>query len=600
MRKLLLLFVFLASAIGSAMGQRPIKVQYKMQDPTGIPFRKVRIKKSTINDFLFSKDHQVLFSEKPDGIESGYYVAHSSKGYILDGSKKNKIEIGDERMTRYEDGWYEYDFGKTLYIRKIGLFVEENPSMGNHPIYIIPLSEEDTSSAKANATDVQPNQNDSQATESKPAATNNEKSENVKKVNPFKYGDYDLDGIDDGRQARPISELINPQMPDKKDETYIKTEKKPYSKGNMEIDHFLGNKKTYHGTVDGKKWFVTLKNQDFVDNAWPEGDFQIVLDNHHIVRRQNGNASLELPDGSIIEISPYNYFNLGNIFNEDFSKEIIHLPGQEEPLVRLSVLSGNHWTSEYGFAARNGKKIYEINRNGVSAFAQICNDHIIFANDNDSIIDVSYRKVGGGWNIKYANGDSIYIEEYLSENNKKIGGTIHRNGGILTLGGEFPVLKFPNGDKYIGTFFGGMYGQRGWFNDRDLELTFKDLGRPSLTYKDGMLIKKDGKKIEYKGGKSDTQIEAQKKEEAQSYNALCQRYGKKYVDAAMAQKPIVGMPEELLKAVFNLEVVSQGDNYTQYRIKGFGLKDYKNRAVLGSTTKYIIVVTNGKVSHINY
>lgn len=153
MKKLSFLLL-LTMAANYAVAQGWMKITCNSTDVKGIPFQKVRIKKSDSPGltFLFAKDHYVYFSEKPDGIEKGYYAAHSVNGFIADGNKKNKIEIGDSRMKRTDGGWYEYDFGKTLYIRKVGLFVDDKDHF--LPIYILPFNDnvETTTTTTTNTT----------------------------------------------------------------------------------------------------------------------------------------------------------------------------------------------------------------------------------------------------------------------------------------------------------------------------------------------------------------------------------------------------------------------------------------------------------------
>lgn len=132
-------FCFVLASIALILGsdnvtaQNWITVTFDNKDQVmDIPFQRVRIKPSDTQAFLFPKDFCVFFTEIIDGKESGYYAAHSTNGYVLNGSKKNKIKI--DQMYRVQGGWYEYDFGRTLYIRQVGSFVKSEGSY--HPIMI--------------------------------------------------------------------------------------------------------------------------------------------------------------------------------------------------------------------------------------------------------------------------------------------------------------------------------------------------------------------------------------------------------------------------------------------------------------------------------
>lgn len=146
----LLMSLWLIVGAKPAIAQKWMTITYNDQNNVkNIPFQKVRIKLG-MKPLLFPKDYYVFFSEEPDGKESGYYAANSVRGFVLNGSKKNKITI--ENMTKTNDGWYEYDFGRTLYICRVGLFVTYDEF--HNPIQILainPSGEDVPNSANANA-----------------------------------------------------------------------------------------------------------------------------------------------------------------------------------------------------------------------------------------------------------------------------------------------------------------------------------------------------------------------------------------------------------------------------------------------------------------
>ena len=74
------------------------------------------------------------------------------------------------------------------------------------------------------------------------------------------------------------------------------------------------------------------------------------------------------------------------------------------------------------------------------------------------------------------------------------------------------------------------------------------------------------------------------KEQA-AYNQLCKQYGKKYADAAVNGRIIVGMPEELMKKLY----------YCVLRYQSASRKKYDS-----ADARAIIWVTNGRVSSISY
>ena len=97
MRKIILALLG-AIAMSSTYAQNWLPIRYENQNVKGIPFSKVRFKKGETKETIFGKDMQVTLSEKPDGVESGYYVVHARNGYIAIGDKKNKIEVGSDKQ----------------------------------------------------------------------------------------------------------------------------------------------------------------------------------------------------------------------------------------------------------------------------------------------------------------------------------------------------------------------------------------------------------------------------------------------------------------------------------------------------------------------
>ena len=104
----------------------------QVNDIKTIPIQKVRVKYNRAYDenplnklgSLTAVEDYVWFSEKPGGEKVGYYGIQTDRNFIVNGSKKDKIKYTD--MKSLYDDWYEYDFGRILYVRKIGMFVDQN------------------------------------------------------------------------------------------------------------------------------------------------------------------------------------------------------------------------------------------------------------------------------------------------------------------------------------------------------------------------------------------------------------------------------------------------------------------------------------------
>ena len=128
-------FLLLTVVTGITLADDWVEVTFSNR-AKGISFRSVCIKKSDPGMTLFPKSFVVTFSDAPNGSGEGYYAAHAGDGYVIDGEKKNKISIEDERMKPRGDGWYIYTFEKPLYIHSVGTLVgREVP-----PIYTLPIS----------------------------------------------------------------------------------------------------------------------------------------------------------------------------------------------------------------------------------------------------------------------------------------------------------------------------------------------------------------------------------------------------------------------------------------------------------------------------
>lgn len=149
MKKILVIAVLVLLCVGKASAQGWMAITSDSKNVWDIPFQKVRIRPAEISSFLVPKAFLVTLSEKPNkGTPGKTYNVNSENGFVRNGSKE-KIHI--DQMTHVGDGWYEYDFGQTLYIQKIGNLVGYQE---HDPILILPMGDY---ALPASATPVQTN-----------------------------------------------------------------------------------------------------------------------------------------------------------------------------------------------------------------------------------------------------------------------------------------------------------------------------------------------------------------------------------------------------------------------------------------------------------
>jgi len=82
--------------------------------------------------------------------------------------------------------------------------------------------------------------------------------------------------------------------------------------------------------------------------------------------------------------------------------------------------------------------------------------------------------------------------------------------------------------------------------------------------------------------------QAQDAKDLATYNRYCKKYGKKYVDAVINKKIIIGMPVGLMKEFFNCELSYESASVKQYKILN----------VVGGVAK-VVLIKNGRVSSIS-
>ncbi len=470
-RKLLLAVITVIVASGHGMGQNWMKIDCDSKDVQGIPFQKVRIKKGETKELIFTKDYQVTLSEKPDGIESGYYIVHARNGYIADGDKKNKIEIGDERMTRQDGGWYEYDFGKTLYIRKIGIFVGRQEISGpSTPIYILPI-------------------NDSNA-------GNNAKMESINESN----GNLQTEETPKSENADTTGETLEPEVGKivKEKELSIEQIKKIIPLlGTLDLDR-LGFKKESTSTING------LKCDHYVHDElgkrrifWKDnGDYMVFdedPDGMNRAPKQTTKSSYEyritMPSGIVVTDHSIDFLNGYRIVYEskvslyypfsEFEKDVpnreplsshfarysinnnscLILPDSIEKYYPIYVADDDRLVKEWGiwapYNSENtayiliGDRFYYLEKEKGNLkllhAGLLFENRFIWACETDTVIGLKEKEYQ--YEISYKNGDKV------SGSGKSIrAATLHRKIGVVSINPESgkTVIRYADGRIFSG------------------------------------------------------------------------------------------------------------------------------------------------------
>lgn len=416
----------------------------------------------------------------------------------------------------------------------------------------------------------------------------------------------------------PIKIIKDTPIPQEEEEIKLKT---PEAEGYtlLNTKKFNGYKCDYY--LEG---VATLRydNGDFatfmcsqsgyISDGKSIGDWRITLDNGLVLKKEDGVAKAELFNGATLvrrSNSRLEYRNekLRNISLDLVTGDLLYFPNQKEPVEYVRFDPGlksrvlpNDIFSIRGYLV--GDRLYTVSGDGeLYSYKQIVDGVPYSALESDTIVEATYDK--DSLYLKYANGDNLHLINTNKNGSYYIAsGTIHRSGGILTVKtinrNLTKVLTWPNGDKFAGDLLGEDGSIIGSING----FPMRDLQSRELKIHYGTLIKADGTRVQYQNGKSEMELAAQKKrQEAEltaEYNAVCNKYGKKYVDAALEGKPIIGMPEELLLAVFRTELIESG--YSKlYRIRGWGWKNF-GRTYSDSALLYSVWVTNGRVSSVRY
>ncbi len=604
----------------------------------------VKFIEDVVQDFKFSKvalkkvntaselgNYFIYLSESPNGVENGYYRIGTVKLYIENGSKKDKIKLKD--IPEGKDGWHVYDFGKDLYLLRSDLFNQLENVMVYVPKglkgYIKPLSkltEQEVNELKTKAnnrgddnamlqlakyysTTKNGKQEGQQWLEKAAEKGNKEALDELKKIwNDPKYIQSVMKmTVTPVSLPQPTTEFTTPK---KAGYTLINTK----TIAGFKCDYYAEGVRTFHfGNGDFATFSDGSKNdrQDMKPSCFETsmGDWQLHATDGGIVKQENGIITTTNPNGTVSRTS--NTRNLSwdtdrekpSLYRDWFVYDIITLPGSSTPLPRVEFKSQDRYLEQLETSGNlAGNRIYTSKDGNIYSYRQIVNGLPIPASESDSITGIEICRCKNFNNldaikltINYANGDSIISTgaggPFLVES-----GSIHRNGGVLTIkvvnGKLIQILTYPNGDKYIGGFNELTCGDC---------LLLTDLETKKVKYLNGTLIKSNGKRIEYKDGKSEIEIAAAKKaDDAEAmalYKQLCTKFGKKYVDAALNYKLMVGMPEELLLRSFTAKLVETGRNYKLYHITGLGMTNF-GHTLSDSVLLYSVWVSNGRITSI--
>lgn len=201
--------------------------------------------------------------------------------------------------------------------------------------------------------------------------------------------------------------------------------------------------------------------------------------------------------------------------------------------------------------------------------------------------------------ITYANGDEVHIlpnNDYLIDSTR-----IHKNNGLLEYKDNMVYFTLKDGRKFRAQSFKEVNR----IHSQEI------LAQSTLTPWHGLMINADNTGVRIVEGMAEEEkiakdeaerkkAEAEKeKKEREQYSALCKKFGKTYVDAALKGQVIIGMPELLFVATFKPTLKQQSGNRKLYYVYGWGTYDTLSQTTItNNQLKKTIWVTNGKVSSI--
>lgn len=338
------------------------------------------------------------------------------------------------------------------------------------------------------------------------------------------------------------------------------------------------------------------------------GDWIYLTQEGYVAKQERGVASVELPGGYKLVLNEGLYPKAETLAGFElsfraFTGGLFCLPDQAEPL-KYATFKGSDALWEA--ATRNevvvagylsGDRLYQVSRDGeVYAAAQIVNGIPYPASAEDKVVSAQFDSDENGrtvLDVKYENGDfvKVYNGYVTSARIRKNSVTVKEvNGKIIT------TFQLASGDKYVGSF-------RNYNGEVNAVLYYKTLFSPDNICYDGTLIRKDETMMKYISGRSEEEIAAAKKLQAQQNNAiykqLCDKYGKKYVDSILIGQVIVGMPEDLLLDRFSCKLDYNSDSTKCYIINGLRQKDSLGLLNPNATRRAYVWVRNGRVTSIS-
>ena len=339
------------------------------------------------------------------------------------------------------------------------------------------------------------------------------------------------------------------------------------------------------------------------------GDWNFPTQEGYVAKHERGVSSVELPGGYKLVLNQRLSLTLNDMLEiklsfRDFTGGLLYLPDQEEPLKFVELRGSDAlWTAATNNAVvvggyLSGDRLYQVSRDGeVYAAAQIVNGIPYPASAEDKVVSAQFDSDENGrrvLDVKFENGDfvKVYNEYVTSARIRKSSVTAKEvNGKIIT------TLQLASGDKFIGTF-------RNYNGDLKNFLYYKTLFTPNNTlFYEGTLIRKDETMIKYISGRTEEEIAAAKKLQAQQNNAiykqLCDKYGKKYVDSALVGNVIVGMPEELFLERFSCKLDYDSKSVKCFIINGVRSDDYLARLNPNATKRAYVWIRNGRVTSVS-
>ena len=180
------------------------------------------------------------------------------------------------------------------------------------------------------------------------------------------------------------------------------------------------------------------------------------------------------------------------------------------------------------------------------------------------------------------------------------GTVLKKKNGVLTVDDNNGHMTFKMND---GTVFNGFFKEQVYYEGE--KQFYSDVAPVSLlqyeelTPWDGTITYANGTTDKLDFGRSKKAMDKEKeKADRDAYKTLCRRFGKQYVDAALKNQIIVGMPEILMVKTFDAILYGQSGNTKTYRIYGYGSRERLDGSIYISNDHHLMTVwvSGGKVT----